>query len=803
MIQAKGLKPNTIFHPFFDDVDVSSFCYAPTIIEYTLGVASNDFDSTTNAGKDSKETARQFQNNTLVCLNIGDVITQGTTTGVVAGKHEDGGKKYLHVFNIKGGSFVTSPQGTAIQGSISGAVGYIVSIQPSTQPVNLIGNTASHKSTPNGELNVVFEIPNTDAIRFRSGAREFKLIDSPTNSSDFTSRGTTLYRAQGIIEGRQATVNAVRNAEIVRNQVSDTRTITEFSSAVVGDTGWYDPLAQTFLVENKGGAFLTKVDIFFSAKDENIPVTLEIRDVVNGYPGKRVLPFSKVTLNPNQVNNSTNTVIYDGVSTPKYDTATTFTFPSPVYVNDRQEYCVVLLSDSNKYKVWISQLGDVIPDSNRTISEQPYAGVLFKSQNASTWTADQYQDLKFKIYKAKFDISGGSQVTFINDVVPRQKLEVDPIEFKAGTRIIRVYQKDHGFKAGDFVTLSGIVASTGTTIAGIPISKLNKTHTISSGPSVQIDSYIITLEEDAIATIGGYFGGANVTATRKYKYNSVQPIVSTQTLPETFILYRMRTMKYSDSLFDDSPVAVLANETNTLYDNTKVILDGQTSSCHLICDLISTNDSISPVIDTHRTSLILVSNKIDSPTEQNYSFPGFDPIEWKENKGFLVGEFVHYENKVYKVVSTPTNLTQNPVQNTTNYSFVGEYLPFYLPDTSAIGTSTYSNYITRRIKLLSSSSLIKVMFSANCPGQSDIELYYRTTSPGSNVDISTIQWRKLESESSITKVENGNTSFFDVSYMKDEANVFDSIQLKIALKSTSQAAVPVIKDFRVIACSPL
>ena len=37
-----------------------------------------------------------------------------------------------------------------------------------------------------------------------------------------------------------------------------------------------------------------------------------------------------------------------------------------------------------------------IMGSDRTISEQPYAGVLFKSQNGSTWTADQNEDIKFK-----------------------------------------------------------------------------------------------------------------------------------------------------------------------------------------------------------------------------------------------------------------------------------------------------------------------------------------------------------------------------------------------------------------------
>ena len=47
----------------------------------------------------------------------------------------------------------------------------------------------------------------------------------------------------------------------------------------------------TIVDDVEGGCFLTSVDIFFSAKDENIPVTLEIRTTGNGYPSKKVLPL--------------------------------------------------------------------------------------------------------------------------------------------------------------------------------------------------------------------------------------------------------------------------------------------------------------------------------------------------------------------------------------------------------------------------------------------------------------------------------------------------------------------------------
>ena len=123
---------------------------------------------------------------------------------------------------------------------------------------------------------------------------------------------------------------------------------------------------------------------------------MQIRAMENGYPSKTILPFSDVSLNPEQVEISDNAAI-----------PTRFTFQAPVYIKQSVEYCFVLLSDSNEYTIWISRMGDLEIGGDRTISEQPYAGVLFKSQNASTWTADQYEDLKFIVRRASFDTSGG------------------------------------------------------------------------------------------------------------------------------------------------------------------------------------------------------------------------------------------------------------------------------------------------------------------------------------------------------------------------------------------------------------
>ena len=50
------------------------------------------------------------------------------------------------------------------------------------------------------------------------------------------------------------------------------------------ERGWGDPLAQSFLCEASGGMMLTSIDLFFQAKDSHMPVSVEIRNMVNGYP---------------------------------------------------------------------------------------------------------------------------------------------------------------------------------------------------------------------------------------------------------------------------------------------------------------------------------------------------------------------------------------------------------------------------------------------------------------------------------------------------------------------------------------
>ena len=138
------------------------------------------------------------------------------------------------------------------------------------------------------------------------------------------------------------------------------------------------PLAQTFTVEADAeseitGRFLSSVDVYFSAKDDTLPVTLEIRTVKHGYPSNKVLPFSQVVKNTGDVNVSATGA-----------TATTFTFPSLVFVEIETEYALVLKCATPDYITWITRIGDTDIGGTRTISKQPHVGVLFKSHASTT-----------------------------------------------------------------------------------------------------------------------------------------------------------------------------------------------------------------------------------------------------------------------------------------------------------------------------------------------------------------------------------------------------------------------------------
>ena len=240
-----------------------------------------------------------------------------------------------------------------------------------------------------GNIGVLFDIPSET---FRTGERTFRLINNNTNDVEAQdSIGEAKYTAIGLIQDKQETIlttRALQNQRVIERR---------------GRRFWADPVAQTFLIDGAAypeGMHLSSVDVYFRNKSDTVPITMEIRRTVNGYPQAQstTIPFAVSVKKPQDV-----------VTSPNGTDPTKFTFPG-IHLTPG-EYAITLIANTQEYEVFIAEMGETILGGTAKVDKQPYAGSLFKSQNASTWEADQNKDLKFVIYRSQFKTSGSAEFT--------------------------------------------------------------------------------------------------------------------------------------------------------------------------------------------------------------------------------------------------------------------------------------------------------------------------------------------------------------------------------------------------------
>ena len=182
---------------------------------------------------------------------------------------------------------------------------YVKSGTYSYDPLVGINTVTAHPGTAstlttdaNGAVSGTFLVPNNSTLNFPTGEKEFKLTQSSTNDDEVTTTSATAnYNASGLIETRENVIISTRTPVIQRLSVEDTRG----DNREVGRTqvNWHDPLAQSILLDQS--AFITSVALNFTSKDAAIPVNVSIREMVNGFPTQKIVPFSDITLNPGSV----------------------------------------------------------------------------------------------------------------------------------------------------------------------------------------------------------------------------------------------------------------------------------------------------------------------------------------------------------------------------------------------------------------------------------------------------------------------------------------------------------------------
>jgi hypothetical protein len=623
---------------------------------------------------------------------------------------------------------------------------------PDLTATDITNETNALISDANGDLELEFYIPRTASIKFRTGDRSFSLVDDSQNREGFITSGCgATYSARGLTQQvqevsiRQPNITTEALREVSQPFVSSSRVISSVTApgGGGGKGGFMDPLAQTFIVDTAGGIMVSKIDVFFYTIDPNIPVKMEIRTVTNGYPTNTIVPLAEKSLLLTAANVSTDASI-----------PTTFEFDTPIYLNQAREYAIVLKSASDQFRVFISRLGENQIGTTQRISKQPTLGSLFKSQNATTWEASQLDDLKYTMYRAKFNTSTVGTVYLNNNDVPTTSIP-NPIYTTSGSNIVVIEHKNHGMSAGGKVE---IVSMDSTSVNGIPSSELVGQHYINN---IEQDRYTITVT--TAATANGNSGGI-VVLTEDKKMDIFQPTVNMVRFPDTNVtwaakLTTARSLAGTEDTYnlDSSFRPVLSNE-NYQLPAVHCVASSVNENLHLsgaksfvLRGYVSTlADNVSPMIDLTRCSVITVNNRIDNPQA---------------------------------ISGTESN--SNTVLN-------------FVDETNADDCSALARYITKKIALKESSEALKIIFAANRPDGSNIEVYYKTQSTGDDSVFDELPWISATPEN--VPLTNEDTSKFeDYEYLNEGMTAFKYFAVKIVMKSQNSSKVPRVKDFRAIA----
>ena len=607
------------------------------------------------------------------CVVVQDGVIDATDTLGVAQIQD------LFVANIKNGFSI----GESLTGKINFAGGTrnrvtLTSVNGTTSGIPTMKQFGDPIRTDvNGSTAGVFKLPNSDAKRFRTGERDFKLTDNQSNSdANFDSKGSATYYSQGITLSKEATVVNSRTVTFTQDRLYESIPVRRVSTSTRVLYSYYtghDPIAQTFVVSATGGAFVTHVDLYFSEAG-NRPVTVELRTTNMNIPSTKIIPLSQVTKTPNKIKTSE-----DG------SVATRFTFQAPIYLQDNEMYALVVKTDQPGCQLFVSEVGKEDILTGNIVTVQPLTGSLYLSQNSKEFEINPLLDMKFRMHKADFETNTVAQLQLRAQPPKRFALDENPFEVSTGTDIVRVHARRHGFSADDIVLLDGIEewideeagtkkyygASNNT--YGIPGELLNGPHTVLAD-GIDIDSFCIriqttdeyldtetsTLSPNRLITnaagtqndltgttfdvtvqsimdefVKGNYGGTGVTCSRQLILDEVFLKSDSIVTSDSTLDWSVQAMSTDDSI---TGYQAISENSNFSFGSRKIIRSFENEELLAqTADIISrkpsltyrakfstTNPNVSPIIDLQKISSYVIRNLVNSTTEEQTNIIGVD-----------------------------------------------------------------------------------------------------------------------------------------------------------------------------------
>lgn len=253
--------------------------------------------------------------------------------------------------------------------------------------------------------------------------------------------------------------------------------VRRWSSTTTVTTEFYDPLAQSFVLEE--GRHVTGLDLKFAAKGSNAnPVLIQLREGDNGFPSRNVI--ADATIRPADI-----------VTTNTYVRAT---FSTPVWLEGNTEYFAVIMTDDGTHAVRVAELGRLDPITNQVVTAQPYTvGVLLSSSNGSTWTAHQEKDLTFRLIGADFTSTsrtvnmGSITVSGCTDLLVNAPVELPSNSTAVSYRLTRSTGEIFNLAPGQLLRFDTAISDT-IQVQAILLGNGNESPVLSPGTQIIVGS---------------------------------------------------------------------------------------------------------------------------------------------------------------------------------------------------------------------------------------------------------------------------------------------------------------------------
>ena len=658
-----------------------------------------------------------------------------------------------------------------------------------------------------GAVSGYFDVP---PMTFNTGTRTFLVQDSPVYDETKVpgnSVGTAEadFSAAGILKTFRETTDVTNTRfntfqDTVINRVENNIIAAPPPPAPAPAAA--DPLAQTFFTYGvKGGCFITAISVFFQSKDNSIPITIQIREVVNGYPSEvLVSEYANVSMPPASVFTSGNASL-----------ATKFTFERPIYLPENKEFCFVLMANSNSYNVWTSEFGKKSVETGSTIFEQPYIGTMFKSENNITWTAEQAEDIKFIIHKAAF--STASKEYTLRAYAPTILIPGFNLSTTSGASptITATFETQHGHKTGDKIILTGL---SGSVYRGITAPQISN----SAGFSVTVIndyrlSFVVTgatatsagllettgfVNDIAVISGGtGYSNSPSISITGGTGATALAVVVGG--------VVRGVTITNVGSGFVSKPVVTITDSTGS-----GCSLEG-ISEALFVVSLNKQYQNIVPIVDTFEPTETKIVNSLKL-MNANYTagvheeMPLNKPTQLDRNLVLMnIGTESVFspgtpstEMKMRLESSNPNvspmfDVINNPRLRVNNFIINDESNA--ASELDASNGTAQSRYISKIIKIETPSKAAKIFVAAASVVQTSFDVFIRTSiSDPAHISL---PWVKMncDVERNMSKTW---TEYKDYEFYIDSLNTFDSYDVKIVLYSTVKYLFPKLENYRVI-----